>query len=82
MPSTGVSDQPSVGLSFSRDTCVLRTGRKIVDHVCCVTHVKKTKTVHFSKKRRGSPRCSGLDWQHIAPQHRVNNCMVLMIMSL
>ena len=59
MPSTGVSDQPSVGLSFSRDTCVLRTGRKIVDPVCCVTHVKKTKPCTFRKKEGVRPGVPG-----------------------
>ena len=50
-------------------------GRKAVGPVCCVTHVKEPSAL--IEKRRGSPRCSWFDWQHIAPQHLVNHYMVL-----
>ena len=36
-----------------------------VGPVCCVTHVEEPSVL----KIRGSPRCSWFDWQHIAPQH-------------
>ncbi len=54
---------------------VLRMGRKAVGLVCCVTHVKEPSSL--IEKRRGPPRCSWFDWQHIAPQHLVNHYMVL-----
>ena len=50
-------------------------GRKAVGPVCCVMHVKEPSAL--IEKRRGSPRCSWFDWQHIAPQHLVNHYMVL-----
>ena len=49
--------------------------------VPCVvlTHVKEPSAPIV--KRRGSSRCSWLDWQHIAPQHLVNSYMMLKIRS-
>ena len=54
-------------------------GLKSVGSVCCVTHIKEPNAL--DEKKRGSPRCSWLDWRHIAPQHLVNHYMVLTIRS-
>ena len=50
-----------VSLSF-----VLRMGCKAIGPMCCVNACKRTQCTY--RKRRGSPRCYWLDWQHIAPQ--------------
>ena len=68
--NSGVSDQKSVGLSPSRDTCVLsktlnscfvlRTGRKAAGPVCCVIHVNDPCNTYRLEK--GFAQCS---WQRL-----------------
>ncbi len=65
----------SLSKTLNRYCIALRMGRKAVGPVCCVTHVQEPSAL--IAKRRGSPRWSWFDWLHIAPQHLVNQYMVL-----
>ena len=69
--NSGVSDQQSVGTNPQVVTLVSLSetllGRKAVCPMCCVTHLEEPSAL--IEKRRGSPRCLWLDWQHIAPCH-------------
>ena len=84
--NSGVSDQLSVCLSPSCDTCVLKQAindiccvlqmvHKAVGPVCCVMHITEPSALII--KRRGSPHCSCFDWQLFVPQFLLNYNMVL-----
>ena len=57
-----------VPLSNTHNQCLVFWLRhEAVGPVCCVLHVKETSAL--IEKRRGLPRCSWFDWQHIAQKH-------------